>query len=60
MLLCSWPSTAPGCYADLFRNLAGVIRKGEEQAVKWEDSAAVIEIIELAKQSSKEGRTIAL
>ncbi|CAK5275732.1 unnamed protein product [Mycena citricolor] len=53
----TWPSE-PGCYADLFRNLAAVIREGAEQAVKWEESASVIEMVELAKKSSKEGVTV--
>ncbi|THH09930.1 hypothetical protein EW146_g8533 [Bondarzewia mesenterica] len=53
-----WPSSEPGSYVGLFRNLAAAIREGAEQAVKVEESALVIEIIELAKKSSKEGRTI--
>ncbi|KAI0068913.1 NAD-P-binding protein [Artomyces pyxidatus] len=52
------PSDAPGAYPDLFRNLAAVIRGGAEQAVKWEEAATVIQIIELAHQSSREGRTL--
>ncbi|KAJ7781382.1 hypothetical protein B0H16DRAFT_1498218 [Mycena metata] len=52
-----WPSE-PGCYADLFRNLAAAIREGAEQAIKWEEATAVIEMVELAHKSSKEGVTI--
>ncbi|KAJ7047504.1 hypothetical protein C8F04DRAFT_1059091 [Mycena alexandri] len=52
-----WPSE-PGCYADLFRNLAAAIREGAEQAIKWEEATAVIEMVELAHKSSKEGTTI--
>lgn len=55
---CSWPSKAKGDYAGLFRDVAKTIREGTPQAVKWEESAEVLEIIELAYQSSKEGRTI--
>ncbi|KAI0701927.1 oxidoreductase [Cytidiella melzeri] len=53
-----WPSKAKGDYGALFRDVASVIRDGTPQAVKWEESANVIEIIELALQSSKEGRTL--
>ncbi|EPQ59911.1 hypothetical protein GLOTRDRAFT_27456, partial [Gloeophyllum trabeum ATCC 11539] len=54
----TWPTEEAGCYVELWKNLAEVIRNGKEQAVKWEESAAVIEIIELAYLSSKEGKTI--
>ncbi|EIN10590.1 NAD(P)-binding protein [Punctularia strigosozonata HHB-11173 SS5] len=56
----SWPSTEQGQYAGLYKNLAGAIRHDEEMAVKWAESTAVIEMIELAHQSAKEGRTIAV
>lgn len=56
----SWPSTEQGRYAGLFENLAGAIRHGEEVAVKWAESTAVIELIELAHQSAKEGRSVAV
>jgi predicted dehydrogenase len=54
----SWPSKDPGQYVNLFRNLAHSIAGKEEQAVKWEESTLAVEIIQLAHQSSKEGRTI--
>ena len=47
-----------GDYRALYRNLHASIRDGAEQAVKWHESANVILIIELAVQSSKEGRTV--
>ena len=53
-----WPSTERGSYAKLYENAAAVIRDGADQAVKWEESAEVIEIIELAYQSAREERTI--
>lgn len=53
-----WRSTEPGCYANLYRNLAAVIRNGAEMEVKWEEATAVIEIIELAKKSAREGRSV--
>ncbi|KAF9075973.1 oxidoreductase [Rhodocollybia butyracea] len=55
-----WPSKDAGCYTDLYRNLAEVIRgaEGVEMKVKWEEATAVIEMIELAKKSSKERRTV--
>lgn len=52
-----WESKAPGGYVNLFRNLAGAIRNGDELAVKWAQAAEVIEMIELSHQSSKE-RTV--
>ncbi|KAH9482820.1 putative oxidoreductase C26H5.09c [Psilocybe cubensis] len=52
-----WPSIDAGCYTDLFRNLGGAIRNGEELTIKWDEAAAVIEMIELAHTSSKEGIT---
>ncbi|KAI0080650.1 oxidoreductase [Panus rudis PR-1116 ss-1] len=53
-----WPSTAKGNYAGLFKNLAAAIREGAEPAVKWRESAEVIELIELAHRSAKEGKTL--
>ncbi|KAF5393952.1 hypothetical protein D9757_000146 [Collybiopsis confluens] len=54
----AWPSKDPGCYADLFRNLADAIRNKGELKVKWEEATAVIEMIELSKKSAKEGKTL--
>lgn len=45
-------------YINLFENVAAVIRDGAEQLVKWEESAQVIELIELAYQSAREERTL--
>lgn len=53
-----WPSTERGAYIGLYENVAAVIRGEAEQAVKWEQSAAVIELIELAYQSAREERTL--
>lgn len=47
-----------GDYRALYRDLHASIREGAEQAVKWHESANVILLIELAIQSSKEGRTV--
>ncbi|KAJ7742463.1 hypothetical protein DFH07DRAFT_836550 [Mycena maculata] len=52
-----WPSE-PGCYANLFRNLAAAIREGAELAITWEEATTVIEMVELAHRSSKEGATV--
>jgi len=54
----TWPSIKQGEYVNLFRNLAAVIRDGAEQDIKWEESVSVIEMVELAHQSSKERRTL--
>jgi len=56
----SWPTLESGAYVELFRNLAGAIRNGEETAVKWEEVITQLELIELAHTSSKTGRTINL
>ncbi|KIJ56753.1 hypothetical protein M422DRAFT_57398 [Sphaerobolus stellatus SS14] len=47
-----------GTYPSLYRNVAAAIREGAPLDVKWEDAAMVIRIIELAKQSSAEGKTL--
>jgi predicted dehydrogenase len=54
----TWPSTDAGAYIELFRNLGSAIRHGAELAVKWEEATAVVEMIELAHRSSKEGITV--
>ncbi|KAI0751506.1 oxidoreductase [Daedaleopsis nitida] len=56
----TWPSTERGTYVELYENVAAVIREGTEQAVKWEESAEVIELIELAYKSAREERTLAV
>ncbi|KAG7097114.1 hypothetical protein E1B28_004492 [Marasmius oreades] len=53
-----WPSAEAGCYIELFRNLADAIRNRTELAVKWSEATAVIEMIELAHKSAKEGVTV--
>ncbi|KAI0650178.1 oxidoreductase [Trametes meyenii] len=53
-----WPSSERGSYIGLYENAAAVIREGAEQAVKWEQSAEVIELIELAYKSAREERTL--
>ncbi|KAI0677009.1 oxidoreductase [Trametes maxima] len=53
-----WPSSERGSYIGLYENAAAVIRQGAEQAVKWEQSAEVIELIELAYESAREERTL--
>ncbi|KAJ1311049.1 hypothetical protein OPQ81_009554 [Rhizoctonia solani] len=47
-----------GSYQSLFENLADAITSGADLQVKFEQSAAVIQMIELAMLSSKEGRTL--
>ncbi|KAF9011227.1 hypothetical protein BDQ17DRAFT_1397125 [Cyathus striatus] len=53
-----WPSEEAGKYIELFKNLAAAIRDGKELAVKWNEAAAVIEMIELAMKSSREERSV--
>jgi len=52
-----WSSEA-GCYVSLFRNLAAAIREGTELLVPWRDVQNVVELIELAHESAKLGRTL--
>lgn len=47
-----------GAYQELYKNLAGAIRNNAEMAVKWSQASMVMLIVDLAVQSSKEGRTI--
>ena len=53
-----WPTTHKGDYSGLFIDVAKSIREGKTPVVKWEESAQVIELIELAYKASKEGRTL--
>jgi scyllo-inositol 2-dehydrogenase (NADP+) len=50
--------TLPGSYADFYNNLYKVVREGKELAVKPEEAALVIELIELAWQSHEKKCTI--
>ncbi|KAG6880307.1 hypothetical protein C0992_000084 [Termitomyces sp. T32_za158] len=52
-----WPSVDAGQYIDLFKNLGAAIRHKGGLAVKWEEATAVIEMIELAHKSAREGVT---
>ena len=54
----SWPSVEAGAWIELFRNLSDAIRKGADLEVKWDEAAAVIEMIELAHESSRKGITV--
>ncbi|KAG9077849.1 hypothetical protein FS749_010208, partial [Ceratobasidium sp. UAMH 11750] len=50
--------TLKGEYARIYPNIAAVIEGKEEPIVKWDDSAAVVQILQLAFQSSKEQRVL--
>lgn len=50
--------TLPGNYRAFYQNLFEVLTEGKPLAVKPEEAATVIQLIELAMQSSKEGRTL--
>lgn len=54
------PNLHAGGYLELFQNLGASIRAGSELAVKWEEAVAVLEIIELAIESSKVKATMRL
>lgn len=53
-----WPSEAKGDYSLLFKDLAGCIREGKTPAIPWQESAEVIELIELAHQSATQHQTL--
>lgn len=53
-----WPSNENGSYIKLYENLAASVREGAELAVKWEEATSVIQLVELAHQSAKEGKTL--
>jgi len=53
-----WPPHENGSYIKLYENLAASIREGAELAVKWEEATSVIQLVELAHQSAKEGKTL--
>jgi len=48
----------PGCYSCYYRNVAAALQEGAELAVKPEQARDVIRIIELARSSHAEGRTL--
>ncbi|QRV75038.1 oxidoreductase family, NAD-binding rossmann fold protein [Ceratobasidium sp. AG-Ba] len=50
--------TVKGEYARIYPNIAAVIEGKEEPIVKWDDSAAVVQILQLAFQSSREQRVL--
>ncbi|KZT20780.1 NAD-P-binding protein [Neolentinus lepideus HHB14362 ss-1] len=54
----TWPTEKKGSYTGLYVNVANAIRNGTQLMVKWEEATAVIEMIELAYLSQKEGRTV--
>jgi len=54
----SWPSINAGCYIELFQNLGDVIRGEATPHIKWEEAVAVVELIELAHESSRKAATI--
>lgn len=47
-----------GSYVSLYRNLAAAIREGSPLDVKWEEASVVIQLVELARQSALEGKTL--
>lgn len=57
-LLCHSVRSEKGTYISLYQNLAAAIRNNASLDVKWEEAASVIQVIELAKQSFSEGRTV--
>ncbi|EPQ59348.1 NAD P-binding protein [Gloeophyllum trabeum ATCC 11539] len=53
-----WQADQKGTYADLYSNVWDAIRNGKELVVKWTEATAVVEMIELAYLSQREGRTV--
>lgn len=56
----TYPTLPPATYVEYYRVFAKAIRGEGEVPVKAEEARDVLQIIEVAKQSSKEGRTIEL
>ena len=52
------PTIEPPTYVDYYRILSDALKESGDIPVKAEDARDVLRIIELAKQSSDEGRTI--
>jgi scyllo-inositol 2-dehydrogenase (NADP+) len=50
----------PGAYLEFYRQLHRAIVQGESPPVRAEEALNVIRLIELADQSSKEGRAVSL
>ena len=48
----------PATYAEFYRRLAQAVAGSGEVPVKDEDAAAVIRLVELARDSSRTGRTL--
>lgn len=55
-----YPTLPPATYVEYYRVFAKAIRGEGEVPVKAEEARDVLQIIEMAKQSSREGRTIEL
>lgn len=55
-----YPTVAPATYVEYYRIFAKAIRGEGEVPVKAEEARDVLHIIDLAKQSSREGRTVEL
>jgi len=54
----TYPTVEPKTYADFYSKLLKALRGEDSVPVKPEDSAMTIKIIEMANQSTKEGRTL--
>lgn len=52
--------TLPGAYQDFYRSVAASLRDGAPAPVRLADSIAVLEVIEAARQSSREGIAVEL
>lgn len=59
-LFFSWPTPDAGGYVELFQNLGSAIRTGAEASVKWSEATCVVEIIELALESSRMKVTVSV
>jgi predicted dehydrogenase len=52
------PTVEPATYAEFYSRLAQAVAGSGEVPVKAEDAAAVIRLVELARESSRTGRTL--
>ena len=54
----TFPTVESATYAEFYRRLAQTVAGSGEVPVKAEDASAVIRLVELARESSRTGRTL--
>ena len=54
----TFPTVEPATYAEFYRKLAQAVAGSGEVPVKAENASAVIRLVELARESSRTGKTL--